>query len=297
MLENFTRNLPAISMALGLTAGLYFGVTDAVIAKSTVMDHVNELSTIRQSAEAYAAKEKGEILIVFDIDDTLLASDSFVGGDTWYNWQRGKVLKSTEEAEITIDDADKVTCLFSKLGMLYELGMYHATEPDAAGIVKYLAKFDLMALTSRSPDYRGGTERELKRAGFNFKNAHLLTTSNALAYAFFDGKSTRAVSYQNGIVMSTGLNKGEVLIDLLKRIDRQYSAIFFVDDSRKNVVDMEKAWQDRSTDVRIFHYTGVDKRISPEDIHQAKVSRDALNIFISSAFPNRAERFATGSCQ
>lgn len=282
---------------MALTFCLCFSASSHLIAKSTIIDNVSTLKTVQHSIDKHAAKEKGEILVVFDIDDTLLESDSFVGGDTWYNWQRGKTLKSTGTGEITIDDVDKVTCLFSKLGMLYELGTYHATEPKAADFVKHLAKFDLMALTSRSPDYRGGTERELKRAGFDFENAHLLSKSNALAYDFFDGNNTRPVSYQNGIIMSTGLNKGEVLIDLLDKIGHHYAAIFFVDDSRKNVTDMEKSWKDRSTELRIFHYTGVDKRISPENVHQAKVSRDALNTFISSAFPIRAENFTAGSCQ
>ncbi|MFT7687972.1 MAG: hypothetical protein ACI9FB_003330 [Candidatus Azotimanducaceae bacterium] len=284
-----------------LFALLTFSCNTPIVAKSVVIDNVDKLNTVKESIEAHIKKntEKNaeSILVIFDIDDTLLKSDSFVGGDTWYNWQRGKTLKSTAEGEVTIDDSDKVACLFSKLGVLYELGTYHATETDAVDIVGDLAKFDLMALTSRSPDYRGGTERELTRAGFDFDGAHLLAKSEALAYTLFDGKNTRPVTYQNGIVMSTGLNKGAVLIDLLKKIDKEYASIFFVDDSRKNITDMEKAWRDSSSDMNIFHYTGVDKRISPEDVLQAKDSREALNAFIQSAFPSRASSFSDGSCQ
>ena len=276
--------------------------TAEAMSKSTVIDNVKDLSVVETRIDQEQASMSNNILntvlVVFDIDDTLLESDNFFGGDTWYNWQRGRTLVDIEGKPITIDEKDKISCLFSKLGTLYELGTYHPTEAGAVALVANLqSQFDLIALTSRSPDYRGGTERELKRAGYKFKAAHLLDKSKALAYLFNDGKNTRPVSYQNGIVMSTGLNKGEVLDDLLNRINRTYSAIYFIDDSRKNVDNMHQKWEKASTKMTIFHYTGVDKHISSEDIKQGNDAGIALDKLMNTAFPDRGRRFSEGKCQ
>jgi len=273
-------------------------LSSAALSNSTVFNNVKTLSIVEKLIDHEQPAASKKVLIVFDIDDTLLESDQFFGGDAWYNWQRGKALVGTDNKPVTIDEKDKITCLFSKLGTLYELGTFHVTEDIAVALVdKLQSRFDLMALTSRSPDYRGGTERELKKAGYNFTSAHLLGPSNALAYPFNDGKNTRGVSYQNGIVMSTGLHKGEVLDDLLKRIDKEYSTIYFIDDSRKNVDDMNQKWGGSSTDMTIFHYTGVDKRISAEDIQQGQDAGIALDKLMNTAFPDRGQRFSEGKCQ
>jgi len=273
-------------------------LSSEAMSKSIVLNNVTSLSRVEKIIDQEQPASSDKVLVIFDIDDTLLKSDNFFGGDTWYNWQRGKTLSGVDGKPITISEEDKISCLFSKLGTLYELGGYHTTETGAVDLVaKLQSRFDMIALTSRSPDYRGGTERELKRAGYNFLDAHLLDKSKALAYLFNDGKHTRAVSYQNGIVMSTGLNKGEVLDDLLKRIDRTYSAIYFVDDSRKNIDDMDQKWAKSSTNMTVFHYTGVDKRVSTEDIRRGRNAGIALDKLMEAAFPNRGQRFSEGKCQ
>ena len=268
-----------------------------LLAKTVLFNDVKHLNAVQQVINSHIEADPGKMLVVFDIDDTLLESCNFVGGDTWYNWQRGRSIESVQGGFVTIRPEDKFTCPFSKLGVLYEIGTYEATEPEAASIVTALQqKFDVMALTSRSPDYRAGTNRELKKAKFNFVNSHLLAKSTALAYSFHDGASTRPITYQDGIVMITGLNKGVVLADLLRRLDRQYATIFFVDDSRKNIDDMDAAWRKGETLVNIFHYTGVDKRISPEDISQSRKAQATFNVFLETTFPDRYTAFIAHEC-
>ena len=286
-------NMPNLKLSLLLLLSFCLSAS----AKTIVYDDVTKLQGVESDITKHVKNNAGNILVVFDIDDTLLEANSFVGGDTWYNWQRGRSIEGTNGETIEIHDQDKMSCLFSKLGVLYELGAYHATEPEATSIVAALQnKIDLMALTSRSPGYRAATERELKKAGFDFARAHLLAKTHALAYKLNDGKSSRDVSYQNGIVMSTGLNKGVVLDDLLMRLNRRYTAIFFIDDSRKNINNMDVFWQDKQTLVKIYHYTGVDKTLSREEIIQAKSAKQTFDAFISAAFPGRADQFAQGEC-
>ena len=77
---------------------------------------------------------KGESpLIVIDIDNTLLTSTSDIGGDIWYQWQRGKL-------DVKPSAEDKVGCLFEdSIGLLYELVPMKIIEDNATGNGKRLA--------------------------------------------------------------------------------------------------------------------------------------------------------------
>ncbi len=266
-------------------------------AGAILYEDVKELSEVKRAIEQHVQSDPGNVLVVFDIDDTLLSSRRFFGGDTWYNWQLGREVSHEDGSKVVIKERNKISCIFAKLGTLYELGQYHATEPKAAEFIARLQeRYDVIALTSRSPDYRAGTERELQRAGFDMARDHLLAEDTAFAYRFDDGRSKRPVTFQNGIVMSTGLNKGKVLTDLLKRTNREYSAIFFIDDSRTNIVNMHETWKDSETHVAIFHYTRADKTVNDEKLQNALVSQRTFDEFLKTAFPERHASFSAGEC-
>lgn len=285
-----------------LTAALavpLFCLANVTNAGVTVHKNVSSISEFEAQVEKYQQTENsGKVLLVYDIDDTLLESSSFFGGDVWFNWQNGRSITNKSGNQTTISEQDKLSCLYNKLGVFYALGNFHLVEPNTAEVFNRLKnKHDTMMLTSRSPDYRAGTEEELVESGISFSDASLLPKDFALYYKLNDGRSTRDVSYANGIVMSTGLNKGVVLQDLLSRLNKSYSAIFFIDDGMKNVTNVQSAWQSSDTEVHAFHYTHVPKVISDTNIEQSRKAQASLNEFISVAFPSRAEEFTKGQCR
>ena len=242
-------------------------------------------------------------LVVVDIDDTLLEAADFVGSDKWYRWQRGTDMQTRDGKPLIIKEDEKFHCLFSTLGVLFDLGQGHATQTDAPAWLEALLQkgINVLLLTSRSPDYRGATERELKNAGFNWQQGHLLANTQALAFSLNDGRRNANVSYQNGIVMSSGLNKGMVLKDLLKRLNRNYSNIYFVDDGLKNINNMLAAYKNDtsksdSSRMHAFHYTKVSKAISFQEVAQSNRSKAQLEGFMRAAFPKKASAFAAGDC-
>ena len=272
-------------------------VAHKIHADTILYEEVEHLSEVEQVITQHVKSNPGNVLVVFDIDDTLLTSCRFFGGDTWYNWQIGREISHEDGSKVMIKERNKMSCIFAKLGTLYELGLYHATELKAAEIIARLQEqYDVIALTSRSPDYRAGTEREMQRAGFNMGRDHLLAEGTAFAYRFDDGRNKRPITFQNGIVMSTGLNKGRVLTDLLRRTNRGYSAIFFIDDSRTNIVNMHDVWKDSETHMAIFHYTRVDKTVNDEKLQRALASQRSLDEFLKTAFPERHAEFSAGVC-
>ncbi len=274
---------------------LLFVFSNFCLAKTTVLNDVKDLDFVNKHIKLDKAAE-GATLVVFDIDDTLLEAVNFVGSDKWYNWQRGKKVHDKLGNPIKIQDTEKFLCIFSTLGTLFELGTSKLTQEDAAHIINELRSYDLMLLTSRSPDYRGATERELSNNGINLNDEHLINMNTGLVFNIDDRNRTAKVTYQNGLVMSSGINKGLVLKSILKRIGKTYQRIYFVDDSRKNINNMEKAWQKDETQVSIFHYTKVDKSISQEEINQSIKVKRLFNEFLSSAYPDRSHAFLNNQC-
>ena len=285
-----------VSMSLLLTACASAPVAPAI--NPIVHDDVKSLGEFETAIHAYVQQRDDNILVVFDIDDTLLQSSSFFGGDTWYNWQRGRPIEHVSRGIENIADKDKIQCIFDKLGVFFELGQQMPTEAGAAGLVSRLqAKYAVMALTSRAPGYRSGTERELIRANIDFSTSHLLPGFQTLAFDFDDSGRSARVSYENGIAMTSGSNKGLVLQDLLGKLNRSYSAIFFIDDGKRNIDNMQVAWQNKKTFVDIYHYVGVDKTISDSDMQLSRDAIAAMDAFVQIAFPDRYAVLSTAACE
>ncbi|MDJ0751721.1 MAG: DUF2608 domain-containing protein [Woeseiaceae bacterium] len=260
--------------------------------KSVIEDRV--VSFDRVEATVTALNEKhgaGDVLIVLDIDNTILTSAVDLGGDVWYQWQRGKL-------NIEPEPDQKVDCLFEDaIGLLYELGPMLLTEemlPDRIEAWQDRGN-TVFALTSRSPKYRAATERELTRMGIDFTRAPLAPKGKKAAV--YREMADREWSYMQGVMMTTGMNKATMLETLLARTGRTFSAIVFVDDTRRHIDDMFAAFRDSDrTETRIFHFTKVEaERMASQgavltEQQAEKMDSDwrSLNAVLNEIFPARA---------
>lgn len=216
---------------------------------------VSETESFNEIAEVITALNNkygaNNVLIVSDIDNTLLTSVSDLGGDIWYLWQDGRLnVKPTPE--------QKVSCLYQDdIGMLYELAPMTLTEPQVSELLSQWqnAGNTVMLLTSRAPKYRSPTERELARHGIDVTNS--LSPKNEPNPVYRE-MLKRELSYSKGIMMTTGMNKGDMLHWILDKTGQQFAAIVFIDDSHKNIVNMQNAWQNNNVDMHIFYYTHIE---------------------------------------
>ena len=231
------------------------------------------------------------VLIVSDIDNTLLTSASDLGGDIWYQWQRGKL-------DVKPTPAQKVSCLFEDtIGMLYELNPMTVTDPLVPEIVAswQLAGNTVMALTSRDPRYRSATERELKSNGIELGQSALTLENGVMPE--YRHQMDRELTYSQGVMMTTGMDKGKMLHWILDKTGRNFDAVIFIDDSRKNIDNMYTAWKDGNTDMDIFYYTSVEEaRIARHGavLTQAQADKmaadyDKLNKTLLDVFPGRSD--------
>lgn len=257
-----------------------------VVVKET--DKFQDVAT--KVSELTAKGEKP--LIVIDIDNTLLTSTADIGGDIWYQWQRGKL-------DVKPAKDEQVGCLFEdSIGLLYELVPMKTIEDQVPDTVRGWQDKGLtvMALTSRSPNYRYATEREMYRNQFDMSISALKEKGSEDLPIYIDNPE-RPLSYINGIMMTTGMNKGTMLKYILDKTGQSFSSVVFVDDSKKNIVNMEEAYKDdASVDMSIFYYTKVEEDRIKENgsvltQEQAdKMARDweELNLILDKVAPARA---------
>lgn len=238
-----------------------------------------------------------QVLIVFDIDNTILTSNVDLGGDIWYRWQTGKLnIKPTEKQKVK-------KCFYEDaIGLLYELGTTNLTDMRLPDYISdwQNRKVEIMALTSRSSKYRFPTERELIKHGIDFSISPLKSIEgNEVIYNY---KLERSLSYLNGVMMTSGMNKGKMLELILGRTGRSFKYIIFIDDSKHNVDNIENEFKSNvNIDMDIIYYQKVinDRKKANGGVVLTKAQADKmgeewdkLQKTLNEIFPGRD----TGEC-
>ncbi|MDU0356292.1 DUF2608 domain-containing protein [Paraglaciecola aquimarina] len=263
-------------------------------SESAPLSVVYQTKELQDAADKAKSLDKDSTLVVFDIDDTLLTATEFFGSDKWYDWQRGRALNQAGDL-VNIATSDKVNCLFDVLGMVFEIAVNRPTQPNMADIVAGVNN-DVVILTARSGAYRAATMRELARNQLNFADNSLAPTDMGYHYDYTLGGRTAQVSYVNGVFMVQGLNKGVLLLDLLKRSGKQYKSVVFVDDKKHNIDNMANALKSANINYYGFHYTRISKAVSEHEVAQAKAANIGLNALLDAHFVDRSTHLSQRQC-
>lgn len=254
---------------------------------ASVESDVRPTRDLADIATTLAESGKRRTLLVLDIDDTLLTSRGFFGSDKWYDWQ-SKTLKA--------GSADKVPCLFDVIALNYETGSQQPTQADGPKLVNGL-QVDRLMLTSRNPLYRGGTLRTLRDAGYELP-VPLGGRAEGSSWEFRkapDATPVRVV-YDQGIFMTSGQDKGLVLLDLLRRFNLRYQRVVLVDDGRKNIENMQAALRDAGIDYVGLHYLRVDKTVGPAEVRAARDGWQSWKRLLADVYPQRLRALQQGRC-
>ncbi len=236
-----------------LASILIFASTFPVKAAIEVTSMQPIAQRIRQQIQRHGVDQ---LLIVLDIDNTLLASNHQLGSQAWTNWQE-ELIRESSPLAVT----DNFSRLYQIMNTLYTMGHMSPPEPQIPTMLKQLqnAGVKVIALTARGPDMRSATEREMLRNGYDLRQSSI--HQGAPGTYLPDLPSPRAVSFQNGIYMTAGQHKGRMLIDLLKKTGQRFKSLVFVDDSQKNVDHMDEAFNQYGIDGYSFRYGKMDPRV------------------------------------
>lgn len=245
--------------------------SDKCSLPSCIVDTSEFADVVKRVQEESQVHGAEKVLLVVDVDNTTLAMNQPLGSDQWYNWQYNFIYQQIESPHRVARDLDE---LLDIQGTLFALGKMRPPQPDLPTMVRQLqdSGCSTVVLTSRGPEFRDATERELDRNGYDFRESAPIifepVRGSFLPYdkdvADVDGltaeelatlRDPRPVSYGNGIYMTAGQHKGFMLRTLLARTDREFKAIVFVDDHDKHTQRMSEAFKNSGITTACFHYT------------------------------------------
>lgn len=183
--------------------------------------------------------QQNHLLIVCDIDNTLLMSSTQLGSVAWGD----HVISTLESKGISKRDANLIQNIFWKTVQPYIT--VKLVDPHAIEVLETIQQMQIpfIALTARAPHEEAYTTTQLFSLGLHWLHAFShrieLLEQNAL--------------YDNGILYANPINKkSEVLFTFLEQQNIAPESIIFIDDKWSHVLDMEKACSERN-----IHYIGV----------------------------------------
>ena len=207
---------------------------------------------------------KDRVLMVFDIDNTLLAMEQGLGADQWYEWQ--KDLANNDSCS-----EQNVGNRFAVQGAVFFASAMRPTQDDAAQQVKTIQKngIPVIALTSRGSDYRLQTFRELRRNGYNFAHS-AIGPAGADNLPFIPVEDGRLSRYEDGVFMTAGQHKGQMLYALLQKTGTAMPAVIVMaDDKQKNLDAVKETFSAMEVPVHAWRYSREDENVASFDPEQA----------------------------
>jgi len=268
------RNIPAMQNKittptfLGLLAALFLTACTATQqtersdnAIQAVDRNTADLADVKTDTLDLIEKTvKENILVVFDIDNTLLAMEQGLGSDQWYEWQKEL---SQEDRCSPLNVGDR----FAVQGAMYFASATRRTQADGAAQVKAIQDMGVavISLTSRGPDYQLATFRELRRNNFNFSYS-ALGPEGGYEKPFIPVENGRLSLYEDGVFLTAGQHKGEMLFALLNKTGTRLPAVIvMVDDKQKNLDAVKETFSALNVPVHAWRYTAEDQAVSNFD--------------------------------
>ena len=140
---------PAMKSTVMVAVLLMLAACVSVPPAQSLLAETDDLAVVADTALQLADRYgRDQVLVVFDIDNTLLAMEQGLGSDQWYDWQKDLQNEDPCSGMLVIDR-------FKVQGALYFASAMRTTQPDAAEQVRRLqdAGLTVIALTSRGHRY------------------------------------------------------------------------------------------------------------------------------------------------
>jgi len=270
-------NSPICSRArLALTvlviAFLFGCATNKAPAPQNLRVETDDLAMVTDWAISMAKDHgKENVLVVFDIDNTLLAMEQGLGSDQWYYWQKDLSKEDPCSPQL-------VSNRFAVQGAVFHASAMRATQKDAAKQVRRIqdAGISTIAVTSRGTDYRLQTFRELRRQDISFWPT-AIPPQRGWPEEFIPEGGERPALYEDGVFLTAGQHKGVMMKALLDRTELPYpSIIIMADDKAENLAAMMETFTGTGTWVHAWRYTAEDGNVAAFDGPKAATQWDQL---------------------
>lgn len=191
-------------------------------------------------------------LMVFDLDDTLITMTQPLGSVGWWDWQYNLQKNESQSDKLFTKEYLQLVRIQN---ILFQLVKMEVTDEYVIPFIQKAAEQEaiLIGLTARGKEHLSATLMQLKDNKFTiddklfFKKRGLkYNDKTSVAGKFKCPQFSREVIYQQGIMFLDGEDKGQALRCLLARAKREVKTIFFVDDAKRNITSVEKAFSNQN---------------------------------------------------
>lgn len=202
-----------------------------------------------------AAHEVGpeNVLVVFDIDNTMMATDIDLGSEHWFMWQSDLIKQGIGPEGGAV--ASTVADLLRVQTWIYAVTGMHPTDATLPETMHAFSERGVrtMALTSRGPEMRDATLREIARAGIDLGRTAPGPQGGYAGPFFVDG-GAKPVLFENGVMLTQGQHKGVMLAGILAKTGAAPRAIVFMDDRPHHLDGVQDSFKDRAERVYTVQY-------------------------------------------
>jgi hypothetical protein len=173
------------------------------------------------------------VLVVFDIDNTVVEPVQTLGSDQWFY----HLMQRVKEEE-KLDDEHAIDRAMEIWNAVQKDTEVRAVESDTPALIRDLQKggIDVIALTARTLDSAEITKAQLRSIGVDFGGAIV-----------FAGEKQ---------------GKGDVLVTFMKKTGRKPKRVLFIDDKEKNVESVDRSLTAASIPHLVFRYGAADERVA-----------------------------------
>jgi hypothetical protein len=203
-----------------------------------------EISTMKEILPSLGR----DVLLVLDIDNTLIEPTGNLGSDQWYYY----LVKRRVASGLARAEAERRTlALWNDVQWLIRV---RPVEKETPSIIAQAQRRGtrILALTARTPDLALRTRLQLASVGIRLAGLGPdLSLSADGAIRFIGG----------GLYVGDNRDKGEQLLLLLRRLRLAPKKIVFVDDKAYNVRHVERAVGRLRIPFQGFRYAATDERV------------------------------------
>ncbi len=266
------QHVNTISRQLVFVSALFLTACSSNLQLGRSGDPIQDLNMVTTdladvTADSLSLAEQAgieNVLVVFDIDNTILAMQQGLGSDQWYEWQKG--LSEHDKC-----NSKNVGDRFAVQGAVYFASAMRRTQEDGAVQISTIqdAGIAVISLTSRGTDYQLQTFRELRRNDFSFSHS-AIGPAGGYDEAFIPVENGRLSLYEDGVFLTAGQHKGQMLYALLSKTGTRMPAVIVItDDKQKNLDAVKETFSALEIPVHAWRYAGEDENVKNFDPGQA----------------------------
>lgn len=255
-------------------------------------------SVLTEIARIRSDHDDGRVLVIFDIDNTLLTMPQALGGDAWFNYHADLVLSGEDPDFATMD------ALFEAQEMLFGFASMIPTQSDVPALFAEIESdnADIFLLSARGPTMYDATRQQLSRNGislnapvscsflicdpdgeFSSREVGQLLSRMGLSEV---GAPARPFVMRDGLMLVAGQDKGKMLHLLLAALGgNRYDHVIFIDDSARNTTAV--ATSNPPVGLSVFHYTRFEEAVSAQQLADTHAKWQSIRSMVCASVQSR----------